>query len=73
MMFIHVSEREFFSKNCSRFAIECDWNSKIPQSVQNLGFFGKINVFFSKKNLKFSKIANGRKFAVEWVSNGMIF
>ena len=40
-MFFHVSEREiFFSLNCSKFAIECDWNSENSQEVQNLGFFG---------------------------------
>ena len=52
-MFIHVSEREiFFSLNCSKFAVECDSNSKNSQNVQNLGFFGKIDAFFRKKNLQ---------------------
>ena len=35
-MFFHVSEREFFSPKCSKFAVECDWNSKISRNVQNL-------------------------------------
>ena len=32
------SEREFFLSNCSKFAEECDWNNKISQNVQKLGF-----------------------------------
>ena len=44
-MFVHVSEREiFFSLNCSKFTVQCDWNSKNSQNVQNLGF--------SEKNLE---------------------
>ena len=34
-------EHEFFSSNCGNFAVECDWNSKISQNVQNLFFFQK--------------------------------
>ena len=35
-----VSEREnFFPVNCSKVALECDWNSKNSQNVQNFGFF----------------------------------
>ena len=46
-MFVHVSEREiFFSLNFSKIAVECDWNSKVSQNVQNLFFFGKIIEFF---------------------------
>ena len=30
---------KFFSTNCRKFAVECDWNTKISQNVQNLGFF----------------------------------
>ena len=37
--FIHVSEREFFQPNCSKFVIEYDWNTEISQNVQNLFFF----------------------------------
>ena len=48
--FVHVPEREiFFSLNCSKFAVECDWNSKNSQNVQNLSLFGKIHGFFRKK------------------------
>ena len=46
-LFVHVSDREFFSRNSSKFAIECDWNSKNSPNDQNLGFYGKIDVFFS--------------------------
>ena len=49
-MFVHVSEREiFFSLDCSKLAVECDWNSENSQNVQSLGFFGKKDVFFEKK------------------------
>ena len=71
-MFVHVSDREiFFSLNCSKFAVECDWNSENSQNVQNLFFFGKIYGFFSKKTLKFFKIATYGKFFLEYVSNGI--
>ena len=44
-MFVHVSEREtFFSLNCSKFAVESDWNSKNSQNVRI--FFGEIDGFF---------------------------
>ena len=37
-----TSEREIiFSLNCSKFAAECDWNSKSSQNVQDLGFLEK--------------------------------
>ena len=40
----------FFSSNCSKFAAKCDWNGKISQNVQNLGFFfRKKDGFFEKK------------------------
>ena len=49
-MLAHSERESFFSPNCSKFAVEWDWESKNPQNVQILGFFGKIDVFFSKKN-----------------------
>ena len=67
-MFVHVSEREiFFSLNCSKFAEECDWNSKNSQKVQNLGCFWKNTCFFSK-TLKFLKIATCGNFFLDCVS-----
>ena len=51
----------FFPPNCSKFAIESDWNCEISRNVQNLSIFGKIDGFFSEKNLIFSetlKVAN---------------
>ena len=70
---LFTSEREiFFSPNCSRFAVECDWNSKISQNVQNLFFFFEKRWVFRKKSLNFFKIAKSGKFAVECVSNGII-
>ena len=48
IMFVHVSEHDvFFSLNCGKFDVECDWNSKNSQNVQKMFFFGKIDVFFS--------------------------
>ena len=53
--FVHTTERGIiFSPNCGKIAVECDWNRKNSQSVQNLGFFAKIGFFFEKF---FSKIA----------------
>ena len=37
-----------FSLNCSKFAVECDWNNKTSQNDQNLGLFGKIDGLFEK-------------------------
>ena len=60
-----------FSANCSSFAIECDWNRKISQNVEN-SFFEKLEGLFENK-LDFSfKIANGGKFDAECASNGYI-
>ena len=56
-MLDRVSEREFFTLNCSKFAVECDWNRKNSQNVPNLGFFEKIDGIFRKKTLNFFKIA----------------
>ena len=33
-MLARVSDREIFSLNCSKFAVESDWNSKNSQNVQ---------------------------------------
>ena len=57
---VHVKRYSFaflnvkvFSPNCSKFAVECDWNSQNSQNFQNLCFFfGKIDGFF-KQNLDF--------------------
>ena len=48
-MFVHVYDREFFSPNCSKFAVECNRNSKVSQNVKNLFFFGKDRWIFRKK------------------------
>ena len=71
--FVHATEREIsFWPNCSKLAVECDWNSKNSQNVQNLGFFWKNGWVFWKKTWIFLKIDKGGKFAVEWVTNGII-
>ena len=57
------SEFETFSSpNCSKFAVESDWNSKISERGMK---------FFLKKMFLF-KIGKGHKFAVECLSNDII-
>ena len=68
-LFTLLNVKLFFWPNCSKFAVECDWNSKNSQNVQNLGFFWKIDGFFLEF---FFTIDNGGKFTVECVSNGII-
>ena len=70
--FVHVSEREFFSANCSTVAVECDWNRKISQSERNLVFEKNRWAFLNKIDF-FFKIAKGGKLAVECVSIGYYF
>ena len=49
---LFTSERGIiFPPNHSKFAVECDWNSKNSQNVQSLGFFKrKIDGFFEEKS-----------------------
>ena len=68
-MFLTV---KFFSLNCSKVAVECDWDSKNSQNVQNLGFFGKIDGFFRKKIWKIFKIATCGKFFLQCASNRVV-
>ena len=49
----------------SKFAVECDWNSKISQNVQNLGFLANRWVFWKKSWFFLLKIAKGSKSDVE--------
>ena len=50
---LFTSELEIiFSPNCSKFAVECDWNRKNSQNVQIWGFFGEVDRFFRKIILK---------------------
>ena len=62
----------FFLTNCSKFASECDWNSRISQMRTNIFFWKKQMVFFREKLENFLKIVNGGKFPVECVSNYII-
>ena len=49
--YVPITEREiFFNNKESKFAVECDWNSKISQNVQNSGFIEKVDGFSEKKN-----------------------
>ena len=64
--FADATEHEIiFWPNCSKFAVECDWNSKISQNVPILGLF-------LQKNMKVFEIPKSGKFTVECVSNGII-
>ena len=47
---LFTSELEIvFSPICSKFAAECDWNTKNSQNVQNLGSFEKNTWVFRKR------------------------
>ena len=61
------SEREF--PDCGKFVIECDWIKKNSQNVQSLVFFGKIDGFYRKEMLNFSKIATCVSFFLECISS----
>ena len=64
--FVHLSERDFFSLNCSKIAVECNWISKISQNVPISGFLEKKrDGFLSKKNLDFFKTAKSGEIFVE--------
>ena len=62
-----------FQKNDkgSKFAVECDWNSKISQNVQVLIFSKKKTDSFSEKKTIFLKTVELRNFAVEcdWIND----
>ena len=67
------SEKLFFLKTAetSIFAVKCDWNLPISQSVQNLVFSVKNYGFFEKKCFAW-KNSKGSKFAVECDWTGKI-
>ena len=52
------------TETVSQLDVNCERNSEISQNVQKLGFLQKRWVF--RKILKFSKIADGNKFAVQF-------
>ena len=56
----------------SKFAVECDRNSKKPQNVKKKIFIGKLDEFFQKKH-EFFKIANDSKNIVDCDWNSKIF
>ena len=63
----------FSSPNVSKFAVECDWSSKISQIRAKIGFYEKkICFFFNKKLNFFFKIEKGGKFTLKCVSNDII-
>ena len=47
------SEREFFSLNCRKSAVEYNRNGKVSQNVQNFKSFLKNWLNFFEKNLNF--------------------
>ena len=51
-MLLHVSERDFSSLNCCKFAVEFDWKNENSQKVHKLGFSGKLDRFSGKKNIE---------------------
>ena len=55
----------------SNFAVKCNWNSKISQSVQNLGSF-KVNRWASWKKSEIFQLAEDSKVAVECDWNNRI-
>ena len=48
--------------NCSKFAVERDWNNRISRNDQTSGFFREIDGFSEMKNLIFFKNAACGKF-----------
>ena len=52
------------AETVSQFDVKCERNSEISQNVQKMGFLQKMTGF-PKKTMKFSKIADGNKFAVQ--------
>ena len=52
------------TETVSQFVVECERDSEISQNVQKLCFLQKKDAF-SEKNLKFSKIDDGKKIAVQ--------
>ena len=60
-MLVHFSDREiYFFPNCCKFDVECVWNIKNSQNVQN--FLKYRWVYFGKKFRNFSKSLNVAKF-----------
>ena len=53
------------TETVSQFDVKSKRNSELSQTVQKLGFFCKKKMGFQKKAMKFSKIADGNKFAVQ--------
>ena len=54
-MFKKPDRDSFSTQNCSKFAVECNWDSKFSQNERNLGLFWKKKWVFLQKNLNFSK------------------
>ena len=66
-----TSEREIIlSPNCSKFAVEYDWNCKTTQNVRILGFLEKKKKMgFFEKNLEIFETGTCGKFFLQCVSN----
>ena len=48
--------------NCSKFAVKCEYNSKISKNVRSLGFF-------EKKKQTISEFVKGGNFVVDFIQN----
>ena len=62
----------FFHQTVANLPLKATGNNKYSQNVQNLFFFGKIDLFLRNKTVKFFKIAKCSDFFLECVSNGII-
>ena len=60
------------TETVSQFDVESKRNSEFSQNVQRLGFLQRW-MGFPKKTLKFSKIDDGNKFAVQCGGNSKVF
>ena len=57
----------FKNAECCKLPVECDWKSKVSQSIKNLRFLKKLHGFFEKKSMKSLQIAKGSKSEMECV------
>ena len=69
-----LSEKIFYSSIYSKFAIECDRNSKIPTNFGRFGFVLTASEAFFRKPFFFSffKVVTAGKSAVECISDDNI-
>ena len=54
----------FKNAECCKLPVECDWKSKVSQSIKNLRFLKKLHGFFEKKAWNLYKLLKVAK--VKW-------